>query len=340
MEMPTLEQFRTEGQQEIEAEKGPEEGGFHFIPFNEYMAGDILPPQYLIKNILEEDVLAVLFGQPGSYKSFIALDWCLSIAARVPWNGNYVKSGPVFSIIGEGQNGYRRRISAWQKANRMYRDIPFFVSEKPAQILDKNSAKVVGEEINKLRGKHGDPQLVKIDTLARNFGPGDENSTKDMNAFIYHLDEHIGKGFTRLVVHHSGLGSKTRTRGSSALKGACDAEYQMSVNNGIISLENTRMKDSGRFKTLRFLPEIIDLGGEIENTSVVLTPAKQQPEVEERLSPQMREALSILDILCRADWQYFCFTEDVYAKSAFYNAINTMESKSIISISDGCITRL
>jgi len=28
------------------------------------------------------------------------------------------------------------------------------------------------------------PVLVVIDTVARNFGPGDENSTKDMSTFI------------------------------------------------------------------------------------------------------------------------------------------------------------
>lgn len=68
----------------------------------------------------------------------------------------------------------------------------------------------------------GKPQLIVVDTLARNFGEGDENNTADMNAFVAAMDDLRSRypGSTVLVVHHTGHAEKGRSRGSMAFKGA------------------------------------------------------------------------------------------------------------------------
>jgi hypothetical protein len=39
-------------------------------------------PKWLIEGILKEGTLAVLYGEPKSTKSFVALDWAVSVRGR------------------------------------------------------------------------------------------------------------------------------------------------------------------------------------------------------------------------------------------------------------------
>lgn len=89
------------------------------------------------------------------------------------------------------------------------------------------------------------PQLVILDTLARCFGPGDENSTQDMTRFVAACDEIRSRWRCAvLLIHHSGLSDKTRSRGSSALRAALDAEYRLERTDASLLLTATKMKDA------------------------------------------------------------------------------------------------
>ncbi|MBS4163217.1 hypothetical protein PRO82_000515 [Candidatus Protochlamydia amoebophila] len=81
-----------------------------------------------------------------------------------------------------------------------------FISKQPAQFMDENYAKIVFEAIRNLSIAHGKPALIVIDTLARNFGGGDENKTQDMNKFIFSIDMYIRLPFSCcvLIVYHTG----------------------------------------------------------------------------------------------------------------------------------------
>ena len=150
-------------------------------------AGDlkINPPKWIVEDYLEENSLSVIFGDPGSGKTFIALSLAASVANGRPWYNQSVKQGSVFYIAGEGYSGISRRLAAWSKYHECPLDhAPLFISERPAQFLDRANAILVAETINELAAKHGPPKLVVIDTLARNFGNGNENQTEDMSAFI------------------------------------------------------------------------------------------------------------------------------------------------------------
>jgi hypothetical protein len=69
-----------------------------------------------------------------------------------------------------------------------------------------------------------------------------------MNAFIQHLDTYLRQDYKCcvLVVHHSGAMDKDRSRGSTALKGALDAEYKCQLDSGskTIQFESKKMKDA------------------------------------------------------------------------------------------------
>jgi len=47
--------------------------------------GDLEPPKYLIEKYIEEDTTGAIFGDPGSYKSFFALDMSLCVATGTNW---------------------------------------------------------------------------------------------------------------------------------------------------------------------------------------------------------------------------------------------------------------
>jgi hypothetical protein len=240
----------------------------HFVTIRELYA-TVKMIEWLIKSFLDTKSLAVLFGEPGSMKTFFALDWGLCIAIAQAWHRYVVrKCGPVFYIAGEGFAGLSRRIKAWEISRGIsLEDAPFFVSDRPAQILDADSAAEVVEAVDELREQHGAPVLIIIDTLNRNFGPGDENSTADMTRFVSTIDEQLRSRYqcAVLIVHHSGLSATDRARGASALRAALDWEYKLQKDaGGIRTLICTKSKDHEPPPPISFRPETITLDGWVD----------------------------------------------------------------------------
>jgi hypothetical protein len=96
------------------------------------------------------------------------------------------------------------------------------------------------------------PGLIIIDTLARNFGGGDENSAKDMNTFVAGLDK-LKNEFPNasvLVVHHSGKDSGRGPRGNSALFAAADTVMRLNKSGGLLKLICEKQKDAEEFKSI------------------------------------------------------------------------------------------
>ncbi len=239
--------------------------GFHFLS-----AGEICtkpsPTQWLIKGYLDAGSLGCLFGEPGAMKSFTGIDMGLCAATRINWHDIPVRlHGPVFYIAGEGHEGLRRRTRAWGIHHGIdLQDVPFFVSDRPARFLDAEGTAEVAQAVQDLVLKHGEPVLIIIDTLNRNFGPGDENKTEDMTRFVSVVDETLRCKYrcTILIIHHSGLTEKDRARGASALRASLDWEYRMTKNaDGTRILTCTEAKDHEEPPALAFMPQVVTLEG-------------------------------------------------------------------------------
>jgi hypothetical protein len=282
--------------------------GFRFLSLAEALAAPA-PPAWLIRDYLERDTLAVLFGEPGSMKSFLALDMGLCIASGQPWHGTKVSRGPVCYIAGEGFRGLLKRIQAWCRHWHLSPEsLPFAVSRESVQFLDQASADAVTAAVEKMASEHGTPSLVIVDTLSRCMG-GDENATADMTAFVAALDRLRARfNCSVLVVHHSGLADKTRFRGSTALHGACDWEYSLSKDGETRKLHCTKAKDFDAPPDMHFEPEQVGTGwtdpetGQ-EITSCVLrnVDAPAKPEKPMKLSTRNRIALDALAKVCAGD---------------------------------------
>jgi hypothetical protein len=119
---------------------------------------------------------------------------------------------------------------------------------------DPHAVQIMHQTIKELSQQYGSPSIVCIDTVARSMG-GDENSTKDMNEFVQQIDklkdEH---GCTVLLAHHTGVATKERARGSSALLGALDCEFKIErFNDTTTTVTFTKMKDAEEPEQMAFL---------------------------------------------------------------------------------------
>lgn len=223
---------------------------------------ELRPPRWIIKGILEADCLACIFGSSGSGKSYTALSMAAHIATGRPFCGCDIKrGGPIIYIAGEGFNGLKRRLVAWELFHET--QIPaksLFISRAPAAFGDDESIEAVKESVSEIADEYGSPTLIIIDTWARSLF-GDENSSADVGTAVRQIGE-LCRDYEAscLVIHHTGKGDQSQARGSSALRGAVDAEYKVENSAGILTLSNNKMKDGDPIEPLAFCFKSVDLG--------------------------------------------------------------------------------
>lgn len=278
--------------------------GFQFI-HNADILADLKPIEWRIGDILTDHALYYNFGDPGHFKTFIELDRLLCIASGIDYHGHKVKQGTVFYICGEGWQGIGRRIAAWHIAHRTKAaDVPFFVSRTPTQLMDLEAIQDVRRAVDAMAKQYGPPAIVHIDTLARNFGEGDENATKDMNKAISNLDKAFLNDLCRGLTHHTGHANKDRARGAMALHGAADGAFRISLNDsGQIVVECKKMKDAPTAPLMIFnRREVLLQIGDTEDRSYVVELTAEGAEAEVMVKPRkaaelkgnLKKALDIL----------------------------------------------
>ncbi|MGY6634840.1 MAG: AAA family ATPase [Alkalilacustris sp.] len=252
--------------------------------------GDLRPkvPRFLIDGLIEEDAFVLLFGEPGAGKSLVAFDMAASIATGAPFHGRPGRQGPVVVLAGEGHNGLARRFAAWaQHRGQSLAEAPLHISEGAARLLDGLSVEEVKQAVDAIAAEQGAPACILVDTLARNFGPGDENSNKDMSQFVAVLDGLKARYHcTVILVHHSGHGESGRARGASALKAAVDAEFCVrKAPPAGLTLDCTKMKDAAPPGTLAFDIQPVEVptedGGTARSAVLVETAVAAQAQAKQ-----------------------------------------------------------
>lgn len=283
------------------------------------LLANIKPIEWLIKGLLETDALSMLFGPSNSGKSFVAVDFACCVATGAAWLGHSVRPGPVFYVAGEGHAGLARRLAAWQKdRNVSLATADLYKSERAVLLLDKAAAEALAEDIDR-RVKQGMPvpQLVVIDTLARNFGDGDENTAADASRFIENVDTLIRKRWKChvMVVHHSGH-SAERARGSSAFKAAMDQELSVTPKGPGLILEVTKMKDAERPAAKPLTFKRVEVGVDPETEEPIESAVLEQAGdpfnfvVSRKAGGGEIKARQVVDLLLGtqgwAGWPWFC----------------------------------
>lgn len=250
------------------------------------------PMAWLIEDFIPKDGLTLIYGESGSFKSFTGLDMVYHIAAGRPWCGREAQKGPCLVVVGEGSSGIRARGLAWKRHHDVKGQLDVFYCTVPIAFSLAQQVALLRQQIRQLEVQHGPLAALLVDTLAQCFGPGDENSAKDMAAFIQGVNAAMGHRGARIVVHHTGHNAKDRARGAYALPAALDASFQVQrvehakSGPGCI-LECRKQRDAEMSETLAFATLRIELGRdtkgrtisslvleEIPASDVTVTPAK------------------------------------------------------------------
>lgn len=229
-------------------------------PLRLYSTAELLamdPPEWLIDGVFPENGLIGVYGQPGMGKSFVTLDFALSIASGTPWQGRQVKKGFVIYISAEGGRGIGKRVLAWLAAHDLDMkdvEIAWLVEAMPVNV-DSEEMTILLERLAKEVRQH--PTLIVVDTLARCFD-GDENLQVDMGRFIAGVDFMRHEfGCAVIVVHHTNL-SGQRERGNTAFRGACDTMMQIEKDGPLITVTCTKQKDDEEFDPVELELRAVD----------------------------------------------------------------------------------
>lgn len=211
----------------------------------------------LVRGILDKDSLAVIFAQPGSYKTFVSIDLALRISTGMDvWDKGTIQ-GPVLYYIGEAQRPFCRRVLGWRDQHpRQCEKLAanFRIVTQVPNLTDRRDIDRLIEQ-----GRTHKPKLIVIDTLALAIPGVDENSSGHLGVAIEALREIRDRvQCAVLVVHHTDKSGMTE-RGSSALRGAADTMFRLSRDDDDeylvrVRIDKTRESGLGQEYPLKLVP--------------------------------------------------------------------------------------
>lgn len=209
------------------------------------------PISWLIKGWLQENALIMVHGPSGGGKTFVVLDWCMSMASgQSQWANHKVKRSNVIYLAGEGHAGLRGRVAAWKQKHDVNK-LDMWVSKSGC---DLNTAAGYQQVSEQLRSLEISPSLIVVDTLHR-FLQGDENSAQDTKTMLDACAALMTEfNCSVLLVHHTGVSEEAqhRARGSSAWRGALEIEISIVPGNDERPMEiiQRKSKDSELSQTI------------------------------------------------------------------------------------------
>lgn len=265
----------------------------------------------IVSELILDDSLNVLIAPPKSFKTVIGDNLCIAVADDTSWLGRKVKKpGLVIDWALEGLAGKPDRYRA-QIGLRRFNDPKdpihrrlFLLREMP-DITNTSGQDMVLRTIDKLTKDMGERlSLLKIDTLARGMSRcgRDENSTKDMGAFVAGLDRIRAEyPCAQEVVHHTGKNGIVE-RGSTALAGAadllmfCKKEAKLTAK---VWVRDARDIEEGDGWTVTFAPTVVGTKDDgTEATSVRIDAVHvSSPPVGPTLGPGAASEVSVLHAL-------------------------------------------
>ena len=262
------------------------------------------PGGWLIKNVLPDAGLIVLFGASGSGKTFVAIDLAYAIAMGIQWRGNRTKKGRVLIIAAEGGKGMSKRLKAYLKHHKIDpKDVDIGLLTVPPNFL-------LSEDVTELAAAvaaSGGADVIIVDTFAQVTPGANENSSEDVGLALGNARAlEIATGATILMVDHSGKDTSKGVRGWSGKRAAADAELEvLKYENGTRELRITKMKDGDDGLKWGFRLEMVVVGTDADGdpiTSCVAVEADVPvPVVQEtgpkaqRFGPHERHVLEIIE---------------------------------------------
>lgn len=336
-----------EGAAKSAAPGAPAREKFRIWEIDDIMA---LPPvEWRIEKLIPRQGLAQIFGEPGSYKSFIVLDMALHIATGRNYLGIETKQCNVLYVLGEGKHGIKSRIQAWKLENGVD-DAELrgkFRAVLEPVLLDQMFTKPDGSQggegvdfVNKI-AKLKPTKFIIFDTLNRHM-TGDENSTQEMGRFIQVCDK-IKDEFEAcvMIAHHSGTQEKGRGRGASALPGALDTSiHAEKTKNKFVKMVVRKQKDGPEGDEWDFERHDVMIDpDDIKQTAPVLRIRIKEEKTEAvQIEEQILQDIAAWDLKRPPTGAQLAKNRegsDGFARASVYRAIKILTERGLIEADNG-----
>ncbi len=229
---------------------------FKLVPVSEMAQRP--PPKWIVEGLIPQADIAMIYGDSGAGKSFVALDLAFSVANGYTWFNRATRMGTVIWIAAEAAGAMRNRSKAYQLARGA--DLPktdLWIIEQNLSLMNKEDADGLLFALDQK-----EPSLIIVDTLAAASGGANENSGEDMNKVLDNCRMlHEATGALVLLIHHTGKDASKGARGWSGIKAAMHTEINVSTceNSTIRIMESTKQRDSIDGEQFPFKLQVVPL---------------------------------------------------------------------------------
>ena len=238
----------------------------------------IKPADWLIPDFLPQGGYAIMFGAPGSFKSFLAIDIALSVAtgATFPWVGLWPEitaTGPVLYSLGEGRPEVKKRVQAWEKTHwRGHKASGLILADPVPLIREAIQPFIAGARAASPAGY----RFIVLDTIGRSLQGENENAQENASQFTALVDT-LRREFdaTILALHHVGHGEASRERGSSVFRADADTVIglERQEKEYSVAISMPKQKDAAEWESPRVAKLIeVKLGAGVSSLAAIATP--------------------------------------------------------------------
>src|SRR6516165_4996041 len=252
---------------------------------------------YLVKGLLANTGLAVIWGPPKCGKSFWSADLGMHIALGWEYRGHRVQQAPVVYVALEGQHGFPARVEAFRRHHGV-ESAPFYLLTASLDLVAKSSQLIAA-----IKAQLGEnlPGALFLDTLNRSL-VGSESRDEDMARFLAAAESVASElNCAVIIVHHCGIDAG-RPRGHTSLSGAVESQLKVErANTGEVIVTVELAKDFAEGTEIVSRLDPIELGADADGdpiTSLVVVPSEGSPTkraTTRKLSDRQRLALAALD---------------------------------------------
>ncbi len=302
-----------------------------------------LPEQdWLLANFLYEDAISIIYGVPGSAKSFLMVDWACHLALGLPWQGHATKRCRVLYLATEGIRGYRRRLLAWCSNSAIRPELlesrlAFIPHAVPLrQKTEVNELITCFQEYLQNFPDDGTPLIIVLDTLfgcAAGVNINAPDAATALIEAIQHIKEEVQANHI-LVVHHSGKDKERGMSGNMALKASTELSYHVELDKETkaMTITSDRIKDDEDIVTYLQLEKVIYGDGPRDNSCVILPGEK--PAQAQIYTDTQQKMLAILaespSGLRSTDWQQTAEERYSIAKRTFHDNLRKLKNSNTI----------
>jgi predicted transcriptional regulator len=258
------------------------------------------PKEWLIDQLLGAGDLAMIYGSPGSGKTFVVVDLIFPacLGQKFAMRFNVTRPLNVAYCAGEGVSGLPARFAAAAEHYGVeslsnftfYAVTPsLFYEDRMKDEIESIERFVLEWKQRQAKGEAQPLDILFIDTLHSATAGADENSAQDMGVVLGLCKKATrALGCAVVLVHHSNKAG-TGERGSSAMRGAMDCMIEVHTAASKYAISCEKLKDGERWKEQTF--DLVAMGDSVR----VWWDEPTTPDQEDkRKSETAREILDIL----------------------------------------------